>query len=102
MNHDRATATIRLRTSAITSNLYAIRFAFAMGPPNPLFGRGQRIPARHLLRRINPIVTRVLADLREKLKPFYSEIGRPSTDPELNFSPYVWIWHEAEALRKFG
>jgi hypothetical protein len=32
-----------------------------------------RIPARHLLRRINPIVTRVLADLREKLKAFYRE-----------------------------
>jgi Transposase domain (DUF772) len=25
----------------------------------------------------------VLADLREKLKPFYSETGRPSIDPEL-------------------
>src|SRR5258707_12326026 len=31
----------------------------------------------------NPIVTRVLADLREKLAPFYSDIGRPSIDPEL-------------------
>ena len=29
------------------------------------------------------IVTRVLVDLREKLAPFYSEIGRPSIDPEL-------------------
>jgi transposase len=28
-------------------------------------------------------VTHVLADLREKLKPFYSETGRPSIDPEL-------------------
>jgi len=28
-------------------------------------------------------VTRVLSDLREKLKPFYSDIGRPSIDPEL-------------------
>jgi transposase len=28
-------------------------------------------------------VTRVLADLREKLAPFYSDIGRPSIDPEL-------------------
>ena len=28
-------------------------------------------------------MTRVLADLREKLKPFYSEAGRPSIDPEL-------------------
>jgi len=43
----------------------------------------ERIPARHLLRRINPIATRVLGDLRGKLQPFYSEIGRPSIDPEL-------------------
>ena len=48
-----------------------------------LFNLEERIPAHHLLRRINPIVTRVLGDLREKLRPFYSEIGRPSIDPEL-------------------
>ncbi len=48
-----------------------------------LFNLEKRIPAGHLLRRINPTVTRVLADLREKLAPFYSEIGRPSIDPEL-------------------
>ena len=48
-----------------------------------LFNLEQRIPASHLLRRINPIVTQVLAELREKLAPFYSEIGRPSVDPEL-------------------
>ena len=48
-----------------------------------LFNLEGRIPARHLLRRINPTVTRVLADVREKLEPFYSEIGRPSVDPEL-------------------
>jgi transposase len=42
-----------------------------------------RIPARHLLRRISPTVTRILADVRAKLEPFYSEIGRPSIDPEL-------------------
>ena len=36
-----------------------------------------------LLRRINPVVTRILVELREKLAPFYSEIGRPSIDPEL-------------------
>ena len=47
------------------------------------FNLEERIPERHLLRRINPIVTRVLAELRGKLKPFYSEIGRPSIDPEL-------------------
>ncbi len=48
-----------------------------------LFNLEERIPAGHLLRRINPIVTRVLADLREKLGPFYSDIGRPSIDPGL-------------------
>jgi transposase len=48
-----------------------------------LFNLERRIPVRHLLRRINPIVTRILADLRDKLQPFYSEIGRPSIDPEL-------------------
>jgi transposase len=32
---------------------------------------------------MNPIVTRALADLREKLASFYSEVGRPSIDPEL-------------------
>src|SRR6266446_8887950 len=48
-----------------------------------LFNLEDRIPPRHLLRWINPIATRVLAELREKLEPFYSEIGRPSIDPEL-------------------
>src|SRR5215475_6992426 len=48
-----------------------------------LFNLEKRIPVRHLLRRINPIVTRILADLRGALQSFYSEIGRPSIDPEL-------------------
>ena len=48
-----------------------------------LFNLERRISAGHLLRRINPTVTRLLAVLREKLTPFYSEIGRPSIDPEL-------------------
>lgn len=48
-----------------------------------LFNLEQRIPAEHLLRRLNPIVAQVLADLRAILAPFYSEIGRPSIDPEL-------------------
>jgi hypothetical protein len=43
----------------------------------------EQIPADHLLRRLNPVVTRVLVDLREKLAPFHSDIGRPSIDPEL-------------------
>jgi transposase len=41
------------------------------------------IPKGHLLRRINVCVTSVLGDLHEQLGPFYSDIGRPSIDPEL-------------------
>ena len=48
-----------------------------------LFNLERRVPAGHLLRRINPVVTRILVELREKLAPFYSDIGRPSIDPEL-------------------
>jgi transposase len=48
-----------------------------------LFNLERRIPAGHLLRRINPVVTRLFADLHERLASFYSEIGRPSIDPEL-------------------
>jgi transposase len=48
-----------------------------------LFNLEKRIPSGHLLRRINPIVGRILAGMREKLQSFYSEIGRPSIDPEL-------------------
>ncbi len=48
-----------------------------------LFNLEGRIPAGHLLRRINLIGTRLLAGMREKLAPFYSDIGRPSIDPEL-------------------
>jgi transposase len=42
-----------------------------------------RIPENHLLRRINVFVTTVLADLHKGLESFYSDIGRPSVDPEL-------------------
>jgi transposase len=42
-----------------------------------------RIPKEHLLRRINVFVTAVLGGVREQLQPYYSEIGRPSVDPEL-------------------
>ena len=41
------------------------------------------IPKGHLLRRINVFVTSVLGDLHQQLGPFYSDIGRPSIDPEL-------------------
>jgi transposase len=48
-----------------------------------LFNLERRIPASHLLRRINPVVTRILIELRDRLAAFYSDIGRPSIDPEL-------------------
>src|SRR6187549_1498592 len=48
-----------------------------------LFNLERRIPGHHLLRRMNPIVMRLLAGLRGQLEGFYSEIGRPSIDPEL-------------------
>ena len=41
------------------------------------------IPESHLLRRLNVFVTTVLADLHGQLQPYYSDIGRPSVDPEL-------------------
>src|SRR4029453_4403810 len=47
------------------------------------FNLEDRIPTGHLLRRINPIVTGVLAALREKVASFYSDNGPPSIDPEL-------------------
>jgi len=47
------------------------------------FSLERRIPASHLLRLINPVVTRILIGLGERLAPFCSDIGRPSIDPEL-------------------
>jgi transposase len=47
------------------------------------FSLDEMIPADHLLRRINVFATAVLGDLHEQLKAFYSDIGRPSIDPEL-------------------
>ena len=41
------------------------------------------IPTNHLLRRIDVFVTQVLADVHKQLEAFYSDIGRPSVDPEL-------------------
>ena len=65
-----------------------------------MFNLEERIPARHLLRRINPIVTRVLIDLGTKLESFYSDIGRPSIDPELMIRMLiVGYCYGEEALR---
>ncbi len=47
------------------------------------FNLDEVIPGNHLLRRLDVFVTAVLADLHEQLQPFYSDIGRPSVDPEL-------------------
>jgi transposase len=47
------------------------------------FNLDEVIPREHLLRRMNIFVTGVLADVHQHLKPFYSDIGRPSIDPEL-------------------
>lgn len=47
------------------------------------FRLDDRIPNNHLLRRIDVVVTAALADLHQELEPYYSDIGRPSVDPEL-------------------
>jgi hypothetical protein len=47
-----------------------------------LFNLQRRSPASHLLRLINPVATQIPIEFREKLAPFYSEIGRSSIDPE--------------------
>jgi transposase len=47
------------------------------------FDLDDMVPEDHLLRRLDVFVTAALADLHEQLKSFYSDIGRPSLDPEL-------------------
>ena len=39
------------------------------------------VPADHLLRRVDRFLE--LGDIRARLRPFYSHLGRPSVDPEL-------------------
>ena len=45
------------------------------------FNLDRHVPADHLLRSIDRFVD--LSNIREHLRPFYSETGRPSIDPEL-------------------
>src|SRR3984893_6042245 len=45
------------------------------------FSLERHVPERHLLRSIDRFVE--LDGLRQELAPFYSEMGRPSIDPEL-------------------
>ena len=45
------------------------------------FRLDDHVPADHLLRKIDVFVD--LERIRQDLKPFHSQIGRPSADPEL-------------------
>jgi transposase len=45
------------------------------------FSLEEHVPSDHLLRSIDRFVD--LGDIREHLRPYYSETGRPSIDPEL-------------------
>src|SRR4051795_13329399 len=45
------------------------------------FSLERHVPAHHLLRAIDRVMD--LSSLRTQLRPFYSEMGRPSIDPEL-------------------
>ena len=45
------------------------------------FSLERHVPGDHLLRSIDRFVD--LGDIREQLRPFYSDTGRPSVDPEL-------------------
>ena len=45
------------------------------------FNLEDHVPSNHLLRSIDRFVD--LGDMRSHLRPFYSDIGRPSVDPEL-------------------
>jgi transposase len=45
------------------------------------FSLERHVPCDHLLRSIDRFVD--LSSIREHLRPFYSEMGRPSVDPEL-------------------
>ena len=49
------------------------------------FSLERHVPADHLLRSIDRFVD--LSGIRAHLRPFYSEIGRPSIDPELERDP---------------
>jgi transposase len=45
------------------------------------FSLERHVPEDHMLRGIDRVVD--LSDVRARLAPFYSAIGRPSVDPEL-------------------
>ena len=45
------------------------------------FSLERHVPSSHMLRKIDRFVD--LSDIRAHLEPYYSEVGRPSIDPEL-------------------
>ena len=45
------------------------------------FSLERRVPDNHLLRKIHRFVD--LSEVRAHLGPYYSDVGRPSIDPEL-------------------
>ena len=45
------------------------------------FSLERHVPDNHMLRKIGRFVD--LSDLRAHLGPYYSDVGRPSIDPEL-------------------
>lgn len=47
------------------------------------FDLDERVPADHLLRRIDIFTTAALSDLHKELEAFYSHTGRPSIDPQM-------------------
>src|SRR5215207_4123519 len=66
------------------------------------FSLERHVPADHLLRSVDRFVD--LSGLREQLRPFYSETGRPSIDPELIIRMLLvgyWLRHSfgAAAVR---
>ena len=42
---------------------------------------------------MNAFMTVTLADLHQELKPYYSDIGRPSIDPELMMRMLIRLRH---------
>ena len=47
------------------------------------FSLDERVPATHLLRRIDVFVVEALADVHRQMAGYYSHTGRPSIDPAL-------------------
>jgi len=67
------------------------------------FSLERHVPGDHLLRSIDRFVD--LGDIREQLRPFYSDTGRPSVDPELMIRMLIvgycmGIRSESDLLRK--